>query len=1210
MLALRKWSWRPLKMTPDRNDRAIELDETEEVVGMSAKKFLEILERNGLLEEATMADLRKQVAEGKGKVGAETIAKALVDKGHLTKFQATRLVGEATAEQEERAEPQSAKKSEDDILGLAPFDDEESGPAAPAKPAAKWTKPKPKKEEVVMLEDADALTPVEDAGAGLTPVGLTPFPGPDLISEPPGLDPIGGGLTAIDSPDPFATPANTALKPNAQIVAPKKRETRWDTKLMLGGFGTLALLIFLFFVLGNWLWSEPTQKLWEAAETAYNGGNFNDAKDKYEKYLARVSEDDLNASKARVRIHLCKLRNDVTDPDRGMATIEELLPKIDTEKDSSVAREEFPGLLPQIPEGYVKRAQQANDTKSAEEFVVKAKKARDMLNGPGVLTTDGRQKIQGQLRKIDEDIALLERDIAQDNDLVQTIADMKGAIEAGDTIKAYQFRTNLLKKYPSVINDAGLVDAVKSVTARERTLVKVKQEVLTPQTADDARKSDFRVVLATRTTGDAKLQNQVATLLYGNSVYALDAGTGHILWSRYLGQAANANPVRITSQADADILLVDSQRHELLRVKALDGKLVWRLPIGETFTEPTVAGTHIFVATDSGRILDIELETGESKRHLSIPQRLTVSPVVAQDRPRMYQMGEHSNIYVIHTESMQCEDVIYLGHKAGSIAIAPLILMGHVFVAENSGADYALVHALKIRLQGEGQKLFPAQAAVRTNGRVVVPLVPYGRRLLILTDLGEMQVYDVDTAKTENTLTLAGRQTSTLKTPHIGYPFPDGNTVWVADDKLTKYSVQVTKKEINRDTNITNVGDAFVAPLQLFGNHLIHARRVVGSTGVTVACIHVDDPRKSVWQTRLGVPAGRIAVDPTKNEIIAISSAASLFQINGQVLKDGYADQPLQTVATEGVSLSFTEPIEFQNGVVGFFNPADNKRFLVYDPTIPDSRLKLIPLDLQNGKATCSPISFQGGLAVPTDLGEIRLFKVADGMPLALPFQPKLEAGEKLSWRRPAIVGNGRELVIADERRNVYRIGMKDQPQPHLAEFASNRLDVDLVNGLAAINETIYGVARTDKGDQVVAISGTDLKIAQQFELNGGRVTWGPERVGDFVMVGIDAKELRLFDANQKERWEKPAVMHGNPAGPPLVIGENYYFAAVQGAVWGLASATGHEIGSTDLGEPLGAGPIEYQKRLLLCGNDGTLHVIRVPTGTSSAATASAAGGR
>jgi hypothetical protein len=377
-----------------------------------------------------------------------------------------------------------------------------------------------------------------------------------------------------------------------------------------------------------------------------------------------------------------------------------------------------------------------------------------------------------------------------------------------------------------------------------------------------------------------------------------------------------------------------------------------------------------------------------------------------------------------------------------------------------------------------------------------------------------------------------------------------------------------------------------------------------------VACIHVDDPRKTIWQTHLGVPAGRIAVDAAKKEIIAISSGASLFQINGPTLKAGYVDQPVQSVAADNANSSFTEPIEFENGVVAFFNPADNKQLLVFNPTVANARLKIVTLGMQDSHSTCVPIAFLGGLLVPSDKGDVWLFKISDGTPQVLPFQPKLEVGEKINWRRPATIGDGgKELIIVDDRRNIYRIGVKDQPQPHLSELISNRLDVELASGLAAVGEIVYGVVRTaDKGDTVVGITAADLKVAKEFDLKGGRVTWGPVRVGDVVMVVTDAKELRLFDAALKERWEKPAVMHGNPAGPPLVADSNYIFASVQGSVWTLAASNGQEVGNTKLGEPLGAGPVAYFERLLLCGNDGTLHVIL--TASANSANSTGAGGQ
>ena len=119
---------------------------------MSASRLLQLLEQSGMLEKSLIAELRKQVAESKYKVSAESVAKILVDKGHLTKFQATKLVGQAT-EEEEAAErvrgprtrstdptPAKANPPEEEELGLAPEDAAELG-ISPSGPASKGGRP-------------------------------------------------------------------------------------------------------------------------------------------------------------------------------------------------------------------------------------------------------------------------------------------------------------------------------------------------------------------------------------------------------------------------------------------------------------------------------------------------------------------------------------------------------------------------------------------------------------------------------------------------------------------------------------------------------------------------------------------------------------------------------------------------------------------------------------------------------------------------------------------------------------------------------------------------------------------------------------------------------------------------------------------------------------------------------------------------------------
>src|SRR5262245_49553125 len=135
---------------------------------MSAKNFLKVLIKSKLLEPGVIAELRRQASDNL-KVSAEGMAKALVDRGHLTKFQATQLVSEALALGDDAPEvkvKESKKKKVEEELELAPLDDDPPPKASPAPPKPALLAP----DETVMLEEVMGLTPVEDAGEGLTPV--------------------------------------------------------------------------------------------------------------------------------------------------------------------------------------------------------------------------------------------------------------------------------------------------------------------------------------------------------------------------------------------------------------------------------------------------------------------------------------------------------------------------------------------------------------------------------------------------------------------------------------------------------------------------------------------------------------------------------------------------------------------------------------------------------------------------------------------------------------------------------------------------------------------------------------------------------------------------------------------------------------------------------------------------------------------------------
>ena len=1167
---------------------------------MSASRFIDLLEKNQLLDAGLLATLRAKASQRDQRVTPESIAKALVEKGHLTKFQATKLIEQL----------QATAAPADDLLELVPDE-------PPAKPPAsgKGSRVQPV-EEVVILEvdqevvaDAPGLTPIEDAADGLTPVAARPAvpvrparPAAPL-SDLTGLEPLAEGIDdGLASTDPFSATATPATKAGKGAGATGKgagakanKGSRWDTKLMLGGFTALTLICILGYVLYVNLTTAPALQMWEAAMEDYRSESYSQAMAKFEEFLSVYPKDE-NASEARSRIALCQIRTVISDPQKGLERAKELLPGIESETAFGTVRPELGTLLIRIPQGFIQKAKLATDMAQKETLASLAETGmNDLVRVPKYVPTSILLTIQKDVDDVTEDINRVRRDVNQDRELRTTITKIDELLGKEDTLAAFASYKQLTATYPGLERDADLLAAVLRITDRERGLAKVVEEPIAVQTGPDPNATpQTRIVLATRQGAAApNVTDRTAVIQVGGSVYGIDVGTGKVLWDRFVGFPAPAAPVAISSQAEADRLIVE--RDQLLRLAIRTGQPVWQLPLGAAGLTPVVAGDRLYVATRAGRILEVDANSGASARQITIPQTLHAGAAIADDRPYLFQTGEHSNLYVFSTSSLACEDVYYLGHKAGTIHVPPLALLGHLFVAENAGQDFCLLHVLSIRSEeGEQKVLRKAQDPIRLTGNVVLPLVVYGNRVLVVTDRADVRVLNINVNAKENPVSEAAAKPASPDAPLTVYPLAEAGTLWLADDRLTRFRIQVTTKEVNLVENV-NRGDAFVAPLQLFNDLLIFARRARDSVGTTISAVNIDQPRKAIWSTDVGVPAGRVTVSPA-NQIQVISAAGSLFEIDRQAVQNKYQDQPKQTVRSPQGAWSFTDAIELPGGLVAFFNPPDPTQLLVYNPAQANTPLQLVNAAIQNAKVTCTPIAFQGGLLTPLDSGSILMLDPLTGKDKLLPFQPALEPGETVRWQRPAVIGEKQDAVlIVNDRRELYRIGVKDQPQPFLAELAKAKLDFEIASPLAAIGNTCYAVSRNSGGDALVALDVNDLKAAQEFDLGGQRVTWGPWSSPEGVLIVTDGKQLHCYDANRQAKWSKPAVAHGHPAGVPLLDQGDFLFTSVDGTIWRVAAATGEERARAALQEPLGAGPVLFNGRLLLCGSDGTLHVVPLP---------------
>ena len=138
--------------------------------------------------------------------------------------------------------------------------------------------------------------------------------------------------------------------------------------------------------------------------------------------------------------------------------------------------------------------------------------------------------------------------------------------------------------------------------------------------------------------------------------------------------------------------------------------------------------------------------------------------------------------------------------------------------------------------------------------------------MIVATDRGQIEVYDVATGKTANPLNLVATREATGSEPLVRYFAAIGRNVWIADTQLTKYSIMPTDNRLPVEEIENNfAGSTFDHPLLAFGDTLISVRRPKDRGGYVVAATDTKQGHP-IWETDLGHAARRCAVvdDATK----------------------------------------------------------------------------------------------------------------------------------------------------------------------------------------------------------------------------------------------------------------------------------------------------------------------------------------------------------
>ena len=1172
---------------------------------MSAKSFIAELERRKLLSDRLMGKLRESLATQTSPMSAERVAHFLVQKNHLTQQQAHDVLAGLTQSgvdlfEEDVMAPDVGEASSvftshiisrgsmPNEVTLSPEDDDEIRLLPLADDASLSDRQISSDEDFPIIEEPELEIEItDDLATSRRDKSAQPRLATIVEEESPSTDfedfTVGG---APQPPSDDKKDKSRALglrkKGDKKKLKRTREKKRWDSPLILIGGGALTLLLLVGGTIAFLMnYESGDQKLAQARE-ALKSGAYAQSIDFYQDFLT-TSPRHPEHSLARVQVAMVRIRQltEGNDFAGALTTTETELKAIEDEPSFETAHDELAALLPQIAAGLAKQAEQAPPTsEDPKKYVTLANKALEMCNNAGYVPKPLRDETK--LANVRDALERVERRQQSQLALAESLKEMEQALTDGKPIGAYAAHMKLLKDHPELASEAGLAEALKKAAAAEQAAIRFVAEPKAAETAE--RPTPWIAALAVanrRATATVPGATDVDCIRIDGAVYGLDAPTGKLLWRRHVGFGSTGWPILI----DRDVIFADTVRHELLRLDAATGKLLWRQTIGTPFAEPLLVGDRAYVAADSGRLFVLDLKTGARTGYIQFPQPLRDAPAINRLKTHLYLAGDRASVYSISLADMKCNGVFFLGHAPGTIQVAPVAVVDKLAVVENNGVETSRLHLLSIDDKSAISKQLVER---RLNGLVTSSPPATGRGLIVVTDRGQIEVYDIAAGKEGEPLTLVASRNATSSQPLTRHVAIVGRNIWVADTQLTKFNIVPTGNQLPVEEIENNrVGATFDHPLASFGDALIQVYRPKGRAGVVVAAIDTKQGR-TFWETELAMPpAGAPVVDDSAKSLTVANATGYAFRFDEAAIRSRVQDQPLATSLGPPQPPVLTASTDLGQGRA-IYSAANSEWLLLYNPAQANTA-KWIQLA---SPLACAPTPFGQGFLAPLKVGQVFYLSSSDGSRLATPFQPRLDPQTKIEYRQASsLKPEARQFVISDGGKQIYLVALADQPQPNLQAVK----DADV--GPYPIGSPVIVL-----GDTAVAIAGETHLV--RFKLPALESTgesnlpapaeWGPYSVGDAALVATVDQKLLAVTAGPEPRWQV-LLEHGPLAGPPLVLGDSVLLAYRKGILERRALADGKPLATLDVEQPLATGPVTFLQKIVVAASDGTLLVVAQP---------------
>lgn len=1005
------------------------------------------------------------------------------------------------------------------------------------------------------------------------------------VARPPEVLPRGRSRRSERKRDPNEAPKESAWwRRPFRLLAGRDRapgdEDVLSSPLVLSLLGALVVLIGVSALLWRTVSRRAADYQFQAAIETFQDGDHLNAIQRFERFLEAYPSDS-RAARVRVLKSLAGVRQftgggspawkEGLDAARTMAQEHAEAGTAFEDSRADLAEEVL-----KIAEGLSDRARLASDPAVLADAESAAAFHEELL-GESAAGAQARSRLPGKLAAAR---AAVHKGLARR----EALATMDKALTDRSAGKLYEARDRLVLIYPDLADDPAVVQRLTQANELLREAVRFDPSV---QPADLGPRPEplgppLSLVLRTapKGVGPGDGSEGMVFALAEGFAYGLDAGQGKPLWHHPVGTASPFPPVLVAGSPPS-ALVIDAREQTLLRVEARTGRVLWRQSLeGPTEATPLVLGNDIYQAMPDGRLLLLDLVTGERRGTIHCGKPLRRAPVADELGTHLYLVADRANLFVLQRDPPACVAVEYLGHETGSIACAPARIGPYLIVPVNDGLEEG--HWRVFVLEGDGARPRPAQRIPIPGWTWNTPSAA-GAVVWSLTDRGGLTAFAIGAeTESEPLRPIVRLGADPISTGPAFAQARNERELIVSSGRTGGYQLAPERGTLNPVWSVVDVLPAR-APIQLAAGLAVLTHQAREGRGVSLWGAQPTDGTIA-WQTILGAPWPAPPWPTGENASIEVlGPEGQALRLTPDVLKDGGFVEAALTAPGKSTAL----PAGVQRLASDQFEIA----FTAQSPGQLQVRRKgaewrkvVLPSD------ATAPAAFWGdALLVPGSGGVVFLIDPATGASKVEPYVPPFDRGKPTHWES-ALAIDAETALVVDQLGRLQRLSSTRDAHPRLVP---REAAIELGAPLAAPPvATLSALVLVTTDGRIRALSTRDLSPIGAWPLSDALAV-GPALVGDLVLVGDQSGQWVALDASGRLKWSVK-VEGGGATGPPVRRGDRLLVLTRQGAIVVLSSADGSVVARHELDVLPSAGALPLGDALAVPAAPGTFRRFEV----------------